>query len=170
MREELRVPRCTWSVRRPVSEPSAIPPYTGEIRDIPSNDLLSHFTLQASSSPIPTHMLQYPTCISSYFGITIETAIQGFSLSAQCGPMKERKWTGHWVDARARADNVHPCGLHFGHSTTGHAALGYSPQRQMTSIPTTPSVGHKPTPTSEPASAITQLRHVVHRRLCCDPL
>ena len=118
MREELRVPRCTWSVRRPVSEPSAIPPYTGEIRDIPSNDLLSHFTSQASSSPIPTHMLQYPTCISSYFGITIETAIQGFSLSAQCGPMKERKWTGHWVDARARADNVHPCGLHFGRSTS----------------------------------------------------
>ena len=31
MREELRVPRCTWSVRRPVSEPSAIiPPYTGK--------------------------------------------------------------------------------------------------------------------------------------------
>jgi hypothetical protein len=31
LRLRLRVPRCTWSVRRPVSEPSAIiPPYTGK--------------------------------------------------------------------------------------------------------------------------------------------
>jgi len=140
-------------VRQPVSEPSAIPPKYG-IHPFKRSSV--SFTSQASSSPIPMHILQYP-----YFGITIETAIQGFSLSAQRGPTKERKWTGHWVDARARADNVRPCVLHFGHSTTGHAALGYSPQRQMTSIPTTPSVSPKPTPASEPASAITQLRHVV---------
>ncbi len=91
---------------------------------------------------------------------------------------------GGWVDARARADNVRPLWLfHYrprprrhlygphcrhhaadrpNHQLAGrHPALGYPPQRQTTSIPTTPRVSHKPTPASEPASAITQPRHVV---------
>ena len=90
--------------------------------------------------------------------------------------------------ARARGDNVCPCGLHFDHSTAGHTyrrrlhgpccrhhpadrpnhqlagrhpALSHPPQWQTTSIPTTPSVSHKPPPASEPASDITQPRHVV---------
>ena len=150
----------------------------------PSNDLPSRVISQASSSRIPTHVLQYPICISSYLGITIETVIRtGILLVWKAWAEERKKMDGRWMDARARADNVCPCCLHFDHSTAGHAdrrrlhcscrrhhnadrpdyqlarrhaAFGYSPQRQTTSIPTTLGVSHKPTPASVPASAITQ--------------